>query len=57
MTEKYAVEVEFIVGWRPVSYHNSLTSAKREMSRCIKSKDFFGAPSNSYRIQIEKGKL
>tara|TARA_R110002020_G_scaffold154789_1_gene335480 strand:- start:776 stop:943 length:168 start_codon:yes stop_codon:yes gene_type:complete len=53
MKQSYAVQVEFIGGWKPVSYHSSERSAKTEIKRCLKRDDFFGAPASSYRVKKE----
>ena len=53
MKKEYAVQVEFIGGWKPVSYHSSERAAKAEIRKCLKRHDFFDTPAESYRVKKE----
>ncbi len=57
MKKDYAVEVEFIGGWKPVSYHSSERAAKTEIRKCLKRHDFFGTPVESYRVGLRRTRV
>ena len=50
MKQSYAVQVEFIGGWKPVSYHSSEKAAKTEIKKCLSRGDFFEVPACGYRV-------